>query len=274
MIENAPNMALSTFLLRTAAAVTLFGALAGGQSAKPKSSLPDSDIEAAEAKVTFEKILEENALLKEKLTVAEAESAKITLSLANVQSEAEVFRRESAQLKLKLEALGVQGAAGDQSKIEQRLLQAVSDLRIAEDERKKFADALTGITETLIVFLKNSVSKDPESRLALEAQLRRSHELLGSAPSGAVPGAPVVATLNDGMVIGIKDELSLIVANIGAKHGVKVGMPFQILCNDHIVGIVRIVDVRDKIAGAVIQELTSEKDKIKAGDRLKVAASQ
>jgi len=274
-------MALSASLLRTIAAVALFGALAGSVSAKPKGSLPDSDIEAEEAKVTLGKALEENALLKEqltllkeKLTVAEAESAKMTESVANAQSEAEVFRREGAQLKLKLEALGVEGVAGNQNKVEQRLLQAVNDLRIAEDERKKFAEALTGMTETLITYLKNSVSKDPESRLTLEAQLRRSHELLGTTPSGVAQGAPVVATLNDGMVIGLKDELSLVVANIGTKHGVKIGMPFQILRNDHIIGTVRVVDVRDKICGAVIQDLTSEKDKIKQGDRLKVAASQ
>ncbi len=267
-------MALSTFSLRIFAVLALSGVLAGGVAAQPKSSLPDSDIEAEEAKVTLEKILEENTLLKEKLTIAEAESAKLTESMANAQSEAEVFRRQTAQLKLRLEALGVQGAGGNQSKLEQRLLQAVNDLRLAEDERKKYAEALSGMTEALLVYLKNSVAKDPESRLNLEGQLRRSNELLGSGTPGSVQGAAVGATLNDGMVISLKEELSLVVANIGIKHGVKIGMPFQILRNDHIIGTVRVVDVRDRICGAVILNLTSEKDKIKTGDRLKVAATQ
>ena len=76
------------------------------------------------------------------------------------------------------------------------------------------------------------------------------------------------------MVISIKEELSLVVANVGQKQGVKVGMPFQVLRGDQLIGTVRVVDARDKIAGAVIQNLTSEKDKIKVGDRLKVDAAQ
>jgi len=36
----------------------------------------------------------------------------------------------------------------------------------------------------------------------------------------------------------------------------------------------RVVDVREKISGAVVQELDSEKVKIKVGDRLQVDARQ
>jgi hypothetical protein len=49
-------------------------------------------------------------------------------------------------------------------------------------------------------------------------------------------------------------------------------MPFQVIRADREVGVVRIVDVREKIAGAVVQNLSSEKDRIQVGDRLKVAA--
>jgi hypothetical protein len=267
-------MALSAFTFRAVAVFAFFGMLAGGLSAKPKSSLSDSEIEAAEAKVAFDKVAEENVQLREKLAVLEAESAKMTESLANSESEAEVFRRESAQLKLRFEALGVSASGAHDGKLEQKLLQAVSDLRISEEERKKYADALTGISEAVIVYLKSPAGKNAESRSSLEAQVRRAGELLGSAPAAAVPAAPAAATLNDGMVIRVNEELSLVVANIGEKHGVKTGMPFQILRNDHIIGAVRVVDVRERITGAVIQELTSDKDKIKVGDRLKVAASQ
>jgi hypothetical protein len=58
--------------------------------------------------------------------------------------------------------------------------------------------------------------------------------------------------------------------NIGTQQGVKLGMPFQVIRGDHIVGSVRVVEVRQKIAGAVIQDLTTDKDRIKVGDRLKV----
>jgi hypothetical protein len=65
-----------------------------------------------------------------------------------------------------------------------------------------------------------------------------------------------------------------VVANLGARNGVKVGMPFQVLRGDQLIGTVRVVDVREKIAGAVIQNLNSDKERIKWGDRLKIDAHQ
>jgi len=74
------------------------------------------------------------------------------------------------------------------------------------------------------------------------------------------------------MVVSIKEELSLVVANVGNRQGVRVGMPFKVVRDDRVIGTVRVVDVREKICGAVIQSLDSEKTKIKVGDRLMVDA--
>jgi hypothetical protein len=74
------------------------------------------------------------------------------------------------------------------------------------------------------------------------------------------------------MVVDVKDDLALIVANIGEKQGVRIGMPFQIWREDKRIGEVRVVDVRKTICGAVIQSLESEKEPVKTGDRLKVDA--
>ena len=54
--------------------------------------------------------------------------------------------------------------------------------------------------------------------------------------------------------------------------GVKIGMPFKVIRGDAEIGLVRVVNVRDEISGAVIQNLDSDKNKIKVGDRLRVAA--
>jgi hypothetical protein len=84
----------------------------------------------------------------------------------------------------------------------------------------------------------------------------------------------VPASISDGGVISVKDDLALVVMNLGTKHGVKVGMPFQVTRDKRIIGSVRVVDVREKIAGAYIQNLSSEKDRIKVGDHLRVDARQ
>ena len=72
----------------------------------------------------------------------------------------------------------------------------------------------------------------------------------------------------DGSVISVKDEWSFVVGNLGEKQGVKIGMPMRVMRGDRRIATVRVVDVRQKICGAVIQEMDSQKDKIKVGDRL------
>ena len=72
----------------------------------------------------------------------------------------------------------------------------------------------------------------------------------------------------DGSVISVKDEWSFVVGNLGEKQGVKIGMPMRVMRGDRRIATVRVVDVRQKICGAVIQEMDSQKDRIKVGDRL------
>lgn len=267
--------------VRTLLVLVLSGALAGGLSAKPKSSLSDLDLESAEVRLTLERALQETeglrleiVQLKEKLAVTEAAAARLSESVTVANSEAELFRRQTGELKLKLEALGLSATAGSGSKLEQRLLTAVSDLAHSEDERKKLSEALIGLIEAVMAFAKVSATSQPDTRLALEAKMREASQLLGATPANAVDATASPATLTDGMVISLKDELALVVANIGAKHGVSVGMPFQVIRGEKLIGTVRMVDVRERIAGAVIQNLNSEKEKIQVGDRLKVAARQ
>ena len=58
----------------------------------------------------------------------------------------------------------------------------------------------------------------------------------------------------------MKEEWSLVVGNLGEKQGVKIGMPLRVV-RAGTIATLRVVDVREKICGAVIQELDSEKVK-------------
>jgi hypothetical protein len=49
-------------------------------------------------------------------------------------------------------------------------------------------------------------------------------------------------------------------------------MPFQVLRKGKLINSIKIVDVREKISGGVIQSLSSEKLRIEKGDQLKVEA--
>jgi len=69
----------------------------------------------------------------------------------------------------------------------------------------------------------------------------------------------------DGSVISVKEEWLFVVGNLGGKQGVKIGMPMRVMRGDRRIATLRVVDVRQKICGAVIQEMDSEKEKIRVG---------
>ena len=248
-------------------------ALTSGLAATGGSSFSDSDIEVSEAKVTLATVVAENNVLKRQLAEAKEAIKSLTESLAVSNSEAEVFRREVAELKQRMTALGVEGLSGDKEKLEQRLLKAVRDLQLVQSEKDKLTDELVQLSEAVLRYTKVATTDDAQARLALEAQLRSVSEALGvpgSQPPASAKNAASEGSLTNGMVVSIKEELSLVVANVGSRQGVRIGMPFKVVRDDHIIGTVRVVDVREKICGAVIQSLDSEKNKIKVGDRLMV----
>ena len=123
--------------------------------------------------------------------------------------------------------------------------------------------------ETMLRYLKTSQGGDAQARMDVEAQLRRTNELV--ARSTNAESQPEQPSLMGGAVISVKDEWSFVVANIGEKQGVKIGMPLRVLRGDRKVATLRVVDVRQRICGAVIQEMDS-KERIKVGDRLQVDA--
>jgi hypothetical protein len=206
--------------------------------------------------------------MRKQLEVQRESVKTLTESLAESNAEAELFRRKYSDLQLRMEALGLDAANKDRAKLEQRLLAAVSDLQLAQKEREQYRDQMLRLSEAMLQLLKTSTGGDAKARMELEAQLRSTNELIAKA---SAPNEPQ-PSLMDGAVISVKDEWSLVVGNLGEKQGVKIGMPLRVVRDDKTIATLRVVDVRQKICGAVIQEMGSEKEKIKVGDRLQADA--
>jgi hypothetical protein len=236
-------------------------------------SLTEREIESSETKTALEALLRDNATLEKKLREAEASIAALQKNLAVANAESEVFKRQTGELKLRLEALGLDGA-GDPAKLEQKLLKAVNNLRLAEEGRKEVLGALIELSEAVLAYQQVSKTANADARSALEGALRKAHKAMGVSSSEAAEGTAVPSTLTDASVIAVKDELALIVANVGRQQGVREGMPFRVFRGNEDIGTVRIVDVREKIAGAVIQDLRSATARVKMGDRLRVEAER
>lgn len=241
--------------------------LAGEPAAPRDSSLTESKIENAETKVTAAELHSQNEALRRELALARESVRILTDSLAESNVQAEVFRRKYSDLQLRMEALGLEAADKDRAKLEQRLLSAVSDLHLLQKERAQYRDQSLRLSEAILYLLKTSTGGDAQARMDVETQLRSLNALVAAASS-----RPPGPTLMDGNVISLKEEWSLVVGNVGEKQGVKMGMPMRVVRGDQVIAKLRVVDVRQRICGAVIQEMDSGKEKIKVGDRLQADA--
>jgi len=230
--------------------------------------LSESKIEIAPQAATPESLVEQSEQLRRQLAIAQETVKALTSSLAESNAEAEELRRKYSDLELRMEALGLVSASKDRAKLEQRLLSAVSDLQLAQKERDEYRDQMLRLNEAVLCYLKTSQGGDAKARMDVEAQLRSINTLVTKSGTGPEPES----ALMDGSVISVKEEWSFVVGNLGEKQGVKIGMPMGVMRDDRRIATLRVVDVRQKICGAVIQEMDSKKEKIKVGDRLQVDA--
>src|SRR5437762_11640561 len=102
-----------------------------------------------------------------------------------------------------MEALGLASANKDRSKLEQRLLAAVSNLQLAQKTRDEYRDQMLRLNEAILRYIKTSKGDDAQTRMDVETQLRSTNELVTKASNP--PEVPELSLL-DGSVISVKDE--------------------------------------------------------------------
>lgn len=227
--------------------------------ADPKSAI-------AEAVSDTEDLLKQNLLLQEQVR-------SISEALVQAKTEADTAVTENRELKTRIEALGLNAIGNDRSKLEQRLVKAVNDLSVAQSALSQNKLVLASLSEAILSLLKTSKDVNPEARLVVEAELRNANQSFSGDVELAQKAEPIGASLTNARVISMKPELGLLVGNIGSIDAVKIGMPFRVYDGQTAIALVRVVDVREKLFGALIQETLSDKTPVKVGQRLKVAAN-
>ena len=207
--------------------------------------------------------------LKEQLLMARSQMKNLTEGISAANVEAEIFKRQLAEAQLRLEAVGLSNVDNDPSLLEARLLQAIRELRVLKEKHQAAINQLVKLSESITILVKTSGEIKTEARVAVEAELRETAQVLGLSN---LPSGNLGENLQQARVVETKDDLSLLVANVGSFHGVKVGMPLIILRDGQIIGNAKIIDVRERICGAVIQNLSSDNTQVEKGDTLKVDA--
>ena len=253
--------------IATTLLVLTFLTLCVGVGPADDSSLPNIDSESSEvtALVALEKLLADNRKLRSDVDEARKLAAAST-------AESEIFKRQVQELILRIEAVG--SSTTDPSKLEQRLLQAVHYLQLSERNRKCLSASLMRMVQLAQAFIETT---DAESKMVLQTELKNAEETLVKAAVGDFAALENKATepppdLQSGKISAVKPELGCVVINLGTKHGVKVGMPFQVRRGTKLIATIRVVDTRQSFAGTVIQNLVSDKEPIKLGDTVRVDA--
>lgn len=210
--------------------------------------------------------------LREKLLLAETTISALTATVAEMGNSAEASRRQLEDANSRLEALAATEKNSRTDALEARLLQCLRELRLIKSDKDAARQQLLMLSEAIQMLLLTTADTNPQALLAVESELRKTSEVLGGNVSSQEKKA--VPSLTQGLVLDTRDELSLVVVNLGRAHGVKIGMPFQVFRNNELISAIKIVDVRDKISGGVIQSLTSETIRIEKGDTVKVDAQK
>lgn len=97
------------------------------------------------------------------------------------------------------------------------------------------------------------------SRVEADALKTELNRLVMEQAGGTVPVGPGQGDggWGDVVVADVNTNLSMVVLSAGAGRGLKPGMTFAVMQGERAVARVRVVDVRRKVAGAVIEDMES-----------------
>lgn len=179
----------------------------------------------------------------------------LTENLAVSQTELELFRRKNEELRVTLQNLGgqIRGEGGD---LEKKFAEALRALERSEHEQAQLRvqlDHFVKIVEALLPAPSDAPSVR-ELRERILADLAKAKRALQGGVNGNGAAAEPDGRLESAKVVRENSELQLVVLNVGRASGVRLGMPFAIYEGDKVIALVRVVDVRENICGAMITD--------------------
>ena len=201
---------------------------------------------------------------------AEAKRRALVESLAEAVRVSEEQMSASRETELKLQALGVDVITREADTLEQRLLKAVRDLDISQQEVERRTEAIQNLSESFLKVLKAADSIPAKVRAEAEASLASANASLG----GSKDPASDPADLSEAKVVSIDSAIGLVVFDAGRQSGLRVGTPVTVLRGDRPLYSALIVDVRESLSGAVLQDRMSDAGDVEVGDGIRLLPEQ
>ena len=191
------------------------------------------------------------------------QSNSLSEHLASALGQAKQAREEYEELRLNLEGLGIAALNGSNAELQQRLLAALSDLRIEDKQKHQLIEALMNLSEVSLAMVKSTPNVNEENQQALNKSLSAAEKAIATAQNTHPENSD--SDLQNAKVVSIKEGLGIMVLNVGSKQGVHPGMPITIYRQDKPIARAMVADVRASICGAVVQELVNERDTDQGG---------
>lgn len=229
----------------------------------------DGKIELLELQTTLQVAHAKIQDLEKQLSAAKQQNAALAQGTAAANAESTQLKENYEKLRGLLEGLGIGALENSTDQVQERLLKALSDLRIVDEQKKKVSEALVTLAEASMLFARAAQTTDGVAKTALEAALSNGDSVLRNASIGS-DDPTITKSLHEARVVSLKQELGVAVLDVGSRDGVKPGMPFEIYREDKPVARVLVTEVRKGVSGAIVQELMNAADPVKVGDQGKV----
>ena len=219
-----------------------------------------------ELRVLVERLTNDNERLKTELDQREIVIRLLTENLAVARTESELFQKQWREAQLRAQALGVNFADDSARQTQRQLVESVRALYLAEVERQRLVEQLQRLLDAV------QKQGDIAGELARTKALLAAAEKPAANEAGKTGGAVGQAggTLGAATVLDVNPDLRLVVLNVGLLQGARIGMPLVVLRGDRVIAELKIVDVRQRICGALI-ERTEKQVTLKTGDVARVA---
>jgi hypothetical protein len=234
------------------------------QAPAASTAVIEAQAKAIEAGVDVSKLKDLLAIVAD----LEVRQAVMGRELEKTKTDLGTLQAENDRLKLQMQALGVAALSGDERSIQLRLLNAVSDFRVADGKRQLLREQLVQLCDAVTAWQNSS---DVSTRRKLEEAVASSSGVLkDSAPAEEEQPTPV----EQARVVTYKRELGLAVANCGKLSGLRMGMPLAFVRKDRTIAQGVIVDCRERLCGVLITTTPVGNQGVALGDAIRLETTE
>lgn len=227
--------------------------------------------EVAELRAALKFTQEKLADTEARLTQSEEQRKAAVEALTQAVNMAESKVLKANQIQEAASAFGVDLLSAPDDSMEQRLLKAVRDLDILRQENERKRKAIHDLSESFLKYLASTPDADAGSR-------QESHDAIagaGKAIERMVDSGQLRANnLDRSKVISVDSKVGLVVVDAGRSGGVRVGTPVTVQRDDRPIYTAMIVNVRENISGALLQDQMGSIREVRIGDRVRPLATQ